>query len=382
MFPFLREYRRMVHDPLYLSSIILPPLVCYILFTSLMAEGLPTKLPTGVVDMDNSHTSRAIVRNLGAYQHTHIVSHYPTAHEAFDAMQRSDIYGFYFIPDRMEAEALAEKQPTVSFYLNEAYLIAGALLYKDMRTLSELTDADIGEKQLYARGATRWQVMPILEPIVVETHPLGNPWLNYSVYLNNTLIPGVLLLTVMLVTVYSIGSELKQGTSRQWIFEANGRIISALLGKIFPQTCLFFLMALLCDTWLYGFLHFPLNGGLIPMLVALFLTILATQAFGIFLFCLFPWMRMAMSAASLWSVVSFSISGFSFPAMAMSPALQMLNNLFPLRHYFLIYANSALNGYAAEYASTSYVALCLFILLPLPFLGRMKRALLTYEYME
>ena len=27
----------MVHDPLYLSSIILPPLVCYLLFTSLMA---------------------------------------------------------------------------------------------------------------------------------------------------------------------------------------------------------------------------------------------------------------------------------------------------------------------------------------------------------
>lgn len=382
MLPFLRECHRMVHDPLYLSSIILPPLVCYLLFTSLMAEGLPTKLPAGVVDMDDSHTSRSIVRNLGAYQHTHIVSHYPTAHEAFDAMQRGDIYGFYLIPEGMEAEALTEKQPTVSFYLNEAYLIAGALLYKDMRTLSELTDASIGEEQLYARGSAQWQVMPILQPLVIEAHPLGNPWLNYSVYLNNTLLPGVLLLMIMLVTTYSIGSELKQGTSRQWISETNGRIIPALLGKLLPQTCLFFLMALLCDAWLFGYLHFPLNGGLTPMLTALFLTILATQAFGVFLFCLFPWMRMAMSAAALWGVLSFSISGFSFPAMAMSPAIQMLNNLFPLRHYFLIYANSALNGYAAEYASTSYVALFLFILLPIPFLGRLKRVLTTYEYME
>jgi ABC-2 type transport system permease protein len=141
-------------------------------------------------------------------------------------------------------------------------------------------------------------------------------------------------------------------------------------------------MALLCYAWLFGFLHFPLGGGLLPMLVALFLSVLATQAFGIFLFCLFPWMRMAMSAAALWSVVSFSISGFSFPAMAMSPTIQMLNNLFPLRHYFLIYANSALNGYAMGHAATSYVALCLFLLLPLPFLGRFKRVLMTYEYME
>ena len=40
-----------------------------------------------------------------------------------------------------------------------------------------------------------------------------------------------------------------------------------------------------------------------------------------------------------------SISGFSFPVMAMHPALQVLSNLFPLRHYFLIYVSQTLNGY-------------------------------------
>mgnify|MGYP000659469286 CR=1 FL=1 len=63
-------------------------------------------------------------------------------------------------------------------------------------------------------------------------------------------------------------------------------------------------------------------------------------------------------------VISFSISGMSFPVMAMNPVLQALANLFPLRHYFLIYVDLALNGYPLIYAWHSVVALMLFMLLP------------------
>lgn len=36
--------------------------------------------------------------------------------------------------------------------------------------------------------------------------------------------------------------------------------------------------------------------------------------------------------------------------MAMNPVLQALSNLFPLRHYFLIYVDQALNGYSMAYS--------------------------------
>ena len=141
-------------------------------------------------------------------------------------------------------------------------------------------------------------------------------------------------------------------------------------------------MALLYNIWLYGILQFPLYSGPIPMLLASFLLVIASQGLGIFLISVIPWMRMAMSIASLWGVVSFSISGFTFPAIAMSPSLQALNNLFPLRHYFLIYTNEALNGYPILYSLGEYIALIIFALLPLPFLGKLKRAMITYEYIE
>lgn len=377
-----REWHRMRHLPLYLPSMILPPLSCYLLFTTLMSAGLPTKLPSGIVDMDGSATSRKIARNLSAFQHTDIVAHYPSVAEARKAMRQGSIYAFYYLPQGLEAQALAGRQPTVSFYLNYAYLVAGSLLYKDMRTLSELTDGAVVQSTLYAHGLTPWQTTPILQPIVLETHPLHNPWLNYSVYLNNTLLPGVLSLMIMLVTVYSVGTEVKGRSARRWLRLSDGRIGLALLGKLLPQTGIFLIMALACNAWLYGWLHFPLYSGLLPMLAASTLLVLASQGLGIFLFAVIPWMRMAMSIASLWGVVSFSISGFTFPAMAMSPALQALNNLFPLRHYYLIYINEALNGYPLVHALGAYAALLCFALLPLPFLERLKRAILSYNYIE
>ncbi len=376
-----REFIEMVSRPLYLFCILIAPLFCYIFFTTLMANGLPTDLPVGVVDQDRTSTTRNIIRNLDAFQQTHITQYYPTVAEARQAMQRGDIYAFYYIPQGTTAEALASRQPIVSFYTNNAYLVAGSLLYKDLRTMSELAGGAVGRATLYAKGATEKQAMAFLQPIVIDTHALNNPWLNYSVYLCNTILPGVLMLLIFMVTIYSIGSEVKNDTARAWMRIAHGNVSMALFGKLLPQTVLFFIMAGFYNVYLYGYLHFPCNSGILPMLFASLLMVIASQAFGIFLFGLIPSLRLALSAASLWGVISFSISGFTFPVMAMNPALQALSYLFPLRHYFLIYVDQALNGYPMAYAWSSYMALLLFILLPWFILKRLHNALLHYQYM-
>jgi len=183
-----------------------------------------------------------------------------------------------------------------------------------------------------------------------------------------------------MVTVYSIGVEIKDRTAREWLRMSNNSIYIALAGKLLPHTIVFFIMGIFYNVYLYGFLHYPCNSGILPMLLAGLLLVLASQAFGIFLFGLFTTMRLALSTASLWGVISFSISGMSFPVMAMNPVLQGLACLFPLRHYFLIYVNLALNGYPLIYAWHSVVALMLFMLLPFFILKRLRTVLLHYVY--
>lgn len=375
-----RECRRMVSRPLYLFCMVIAPLLTYALFTTMMGSGLPTDIPVGVVDQDNTSTSRMVVRNLDAFQQIAVVAHYPDFHAARVALQRGDIYGFFYIPGGTTDKAIGGRQPRVSFYTNNTYLIAGSLLFRDMKTMSELASGAVARETLYAKGYTEAQAMAILQPIIIDTHALNNPWLNYSVYLCNTLLPGVLMLLIFMVTAYSIAVEIKDGTARDLLHSNGDSIYVVLTGKLLPQTIVFFIMAIAYNVYLYGYLHFPCNSGIGPMLLASFLFVLASQAMGIFMVGVFPTLRLSLSFASLWGVISFSISGFTFPVMAMNPMLQALTNLFPLRHYFLIYVDQALNGYAMIYSWRSYVALLLFVLLPFLIIRRLKKALLTYTY--
>ncbi|WP_276866527.1 ABC transporter permease [Bacteroides heparinolyticus] len=375
-----RECRRLVSRPLYLFCMVIAPLFCYLFFTTLLDSGLPTNMPVGVVDQDMSTISRNLTRNLDAFGQTAVVAHYPSIREARTAMQRGEIYGFYYIPQGTSSEVQAQRQPKLSFYTNNTLLVAGSLLFKDMKMMSELAAGSAARTTLYAKGATENQAMGFLQPIVIDAHPLNNPWLNYSVYLCNTFAPGVLMLLIFMVTVYSIGVEIKDRTAREWLSMGNDSIWISLAGKLLPHTAVFFLMGMLYNAYLYGFLHFPCNSGIFPMLLATLCLILASQSMGILMIGILPTLRLGLSFASLWGVLSFSMCGLSFPIMGMHPTLQALANLFPLRHYFLIYVDQALNGYPMIYSWTNYVALLIFMTLPFLISRRLKEALVYYKY--
>ena len=249
-----------------------------------------------------------------------------------------------------------------------------------MKMMSELASGAAARKVLYAKGATEKQAMANLQPIVIDTHALNNPWLNYSVYLCNTLVPAMLMILMFMVTVYSIGTEIKDRTAHEWLRMSNNSIYIAIAGKLIPQTIIFSIMGMFYNAYLYGILHFPCNSGIWPMLLATFCFVLASQLCGVFMIGLLPTLRLGLSFASLWGVISISICGFSFPVMAMHPTLQALSNLFPLRHYFLIYVDQALNGYSMSYSWFNYLALLLFMMLPFLIIRRLKEALIYYKY--
>lgn len=375
-----REWKRIAAHPIYLFCMVLAPLFCYYFFTSLMRQGLPESLPMGLVDEDHTTTTRNLARNLDAFQMSDITHEYPNVTEARRAVQKGDIYGFYLIPHGTTKQAQLQRVPMVSFYTNYSYLVAGSLLYRDMRMMSELASGAASRTVLYAKGATEGQAMAYLQPIVIDMHAVGNPWLNYNIYLSNIIIPGMLGIFIFMVTVYSLGSELKFDTADELMASSNDSIIVALTTKLLPHTIVFLLMGTLYVLLLYGYLHFPCNCGIPRMWCVMALFVLACQGLGVFMFTMLPTLRMGLSFASLWGVISFSISGMSFPVMAMHPILQGLSYLFPLRHYYLLYVNSALDGNILANAWPFVLGMIGFMVLPIPFLGRLKKVMKTYAY--
>lgn len=377
---FLRELRRIARQPIYWLCMFVFPLFCCYFFTSIMGEGLPQELPMGLVDEDRTTTTRDLARNLDAFQMADIKAVYSSVPEARKAVQKGEIYGFYLIPKGTTREAQTQRMPTVSFYTNSSYLVAASLLYRDMRMMSELASGAATRQVLYAKGLTEGQAMAYLQPVVIDMHPIGNPWLNYNIYLSNILIPGMLGIFIFMVTVYSLGTELKFNTAEDLLQRADGSIIVAVTGKLIPQAVLFLLTATAIICYLYGYLHFPCAGGIVRMWSVMALYVLACQGLGVFMFTMLPTLRLGLSFASLWGVISFSICGMSFPTMAMHPVLQGLANLFPLRHYFMLYVNTALDGYQLGNAWPYVCALLIFALLAWPCMPRLKKELLTLSY--
>jgi len=375
-----REIVILTSRPLYLFGMVIAPLFSALFFLTMMHQALPNDMPVAVVDKDNSPMSRKVIRQLDAFKQTKITMHCADFTEARKALQKGEVYGIFYIPKNLEKDVMANRQPGISFYTNNSYLIAGSLLFRDMKTISILGTAAVGQQYKLAQGETETQAMIALQPITIDSHPLGNPWTNYSVYLNNLILPGILNLLIMIMTVFALGTELKRGTSETWLRLANGDMFTALIAKLLPHTLIYFIVITFIDVLLYGYLGFPCKCGLPAMLIGSYLLVLAAQAIAVFFFGMLPVLRLSLSLASLWGVISLSISGFTFPVTAMPPVMQAWAYLFPLRHFFLLYVDQALNGVEFAYSWYNYVWLLLFLFLPFLVIPRLKKIYNAPEY--
>ena len=376
----LRELLILRQNHIYRFCMVLFPVLVIFFFTSILDDGLPTNMPVGVVDLDNTSTTRALGRKLDGFQMSKVVAHYPSVAEARRAIQRNEIYGFLYIPKGTTEKLLASRQPKISYYYTYTTLAAGSMMMKDMKTVSTLGSAALGQATLRAKGATDRQIQTLLQPIVVDLHQIANPWSSYNIYLTTVMVPGIIILFIFLISSYSLGTELKFATSKEWLAMADNRIIVALLGKFLPQTLIWLAIVYGYEYYVFFHLQFPCLGSPWMLVLLGLIQVLAAQGFGIFAFGLMPSLRMSMSVSSLWAVLSISMAGSAFPVMGMDGALQSLSWLFPLRHYYMLYQICVFNGFPLIEAWFHFAALAAFMLLPWLVLKKIKNAMLTYVY--
>ena len=369
-----RELRRMVGRPIYFISTVAVMAFCYLFYLTLFNEGLPNKMPVGIVDLDNSSLSRQFTRNLGATQQANITMRFFNHTDAREEMQRGNIYAFVEIEHGFAEKALSNRQPKITFYINDSYLIAGSLLLKDISYMSALTSGAIKRQVLRSKGVEESRLLGLVQPINLETHLIGNPWSNYGVYLLNLLLPGVLQLVILMITVFSIGVELKERTSHIWLKTANNSILTALIGKLLPYTFLLTILGIIADVLLYQYMNYPLNSNVFWMFLATFFYVLAYQAIGIFLIGVTPVLRDGITLVAFYGLFGFTFAGFTFPIEQMSRGAKIFSDFFPIRHYFKIYVDQALHGVDISNTLIYYVMLLLFCLMPLIIFKRLKKA--------
>ena len=365
---------------IYGFCMVVFPLLLVFFFTTMLDDGVALDLPVGVVDQDNSTTSRGLVRNLDAMQSSRVVYRFANITEARNAMQEGKVYAYIYIPEGTASELLSGRQPKISYYYTMTCMTAGSMAMKDMKTIGSLGSAAVGQSTLAAKGASPQQIKAALQPVTIDAHMIANPQGSYNYSLTTVFVPGILMLFMALLAAYAVGMEMKFDTGKDWLRTADDNIVVAILGKYIVHALIFLLVIFFYQYYIFGVLHFPRLGGVWSIVRLCLLQVAGGLGFGIFAFGLMPSLRMSMSISSLWSVLSISMCGSAFPIAGMDAPLQAMSWLFPLRHYWMIYQATVLNGFPIIDVWFHFVALIAFTLLPWFVLRKIKNAMLNYVY--
>lgn len=215
--------------------------------------------------------------------------------------------------------------------------------------------------------------MAQLMPVRFDRHVLFNPHINYGYYLSPSFMPMMLMIFVVMVTVFSIGTELKHATSREWMAAGNDSVAAALVGKVLPITAVMFLISLVMLLINFKIVGTPLNGSLTVILVGTLLFILSYQSISVLIVSLLANLRLSLSIGGGYSVLAFTFSGLTFPIMAMWEPMQWVSKIFPFTFYTDIFVDQMLRGTPWVYSLPDLGYMMLFIVLPLLCLPRLKR---------
>ncbi|MDE6010606.1 MAG: ABC transporter permease [Muribaculaceae bacterium] len=376
---FKRSVLQLVRRPIYWVAIFLLPLFCFLLLSSLMEEGLPIQAPAAIVDNDGTALSREVSQQLAGMQMVDVKATPQSFTEARHLMQEGKIYGYFLIPENFEADLLAGRGPAITFYTNMTFYVPATLLYKTFKTTALYTKAGVAAEVVSSVGYTQ-NPAPLLQPVNIVTRPIGNPGLNYGIYLCVSFIPCVLQLMILLVTCFSLGQEIKYGSSVRLMQMAGGNIFRAVGAKLLPQTLLWWVMAIFMESWLFGWMGYPMRGSWWWITLSQLMFVLASQGFGLLIFSALPNLRLSLSVSALLGILSFSIAAFSFPMQSMYGAIAIFSYIVPTRYNFLIYIDQALNGIDIYYSRWWFVAYIIFMVAPLPLLPRLRKKLLKPVY--
>lgn len=370
--------RTLVSRPVYWFGIFVLPLFGMLFLTSEMENGLVVDIPAAVVDNDGTSLSRQLSQTLGSMQAVDLREQCGSYTEARHAMQEGRIYGFFLIPENFEKDLMAGKAPTVSFFTNMTYFVPGSLLYRTFQQTAVVAKAGT----VVSLGAAMGQEVgsSTLAPVNITVRGIGNPTLNYAIYLCNSFVPGFFQLMIFLMTAFALGQTVKRGISRRLLAQCGGNPLEFAAAWLLPQTVVWILLILVMESWLYGFMGYPMRGSWFWMTLNEIMFVLACQAWGLAMYALLPSLRMSLSMCALVGILSFSLAGFSFPVEQMYGAVGIFGWTVPVRYNFMIYVDQALNGLPVWYSRWWYLAYLGFMALPLPLMWRLRKSLQAQVY--
>ena len=375
-----REIGRIGSSGEYRAVLLWLPMGVILFFAVFFSQEVVGSLPVVVVDEDNTQLSRKVVSMIRATHQTADVEELANMTEARSKLLSGEVVGVVEIPDGLAKNILSGESAEVVFYDSGTNLSANSLSAKGVHTAVTSFGVGVALQRAEMRGTTADEAMAQIMPIAFSTYGLFNPWLNYAYYVGPCFWVMILIIASMLSTIYAVGSELRYGSSLEWLRSANGSLIAGLMGKLAPTTLVLWLLTVIVGTMIFVVYGAPMQGSWMVLTVGVAVLIMAYQAVALFIVALTASFRLSLSLGGGYSVLAFTFSGVTFPTMAMLSAVQPVTLMFPYTYFMRLYIDQAVRGSAWWLSMQDVAVMLLFCLLPLLVLPRLKSVAVNRKF--
>ncbi|NEW81352.1 MAG: ABC transporter permease [Mariniphaga sp.] len=330
-FSFVDELKTIFRDKGAMLIFFLAVLAYPLVYSIAYENNVVRDIPVTVVDLDNSASSRQMIRMLGATKEVSVSQEAGSLHEARQIFWDGNSKGIILIPEGFEKELLRGYQTSVSVYCDASYF----LIYKE--TLSATIQATgtlsagVEIKRLMASGNGEEQAMQLRDPMPAKFYNLYNPAGSYGSYV----MPGIILIILqqtLLVGIGMIGGAGKDRRNNQ-VVKPGIRVRQGMFSVVFGKGLAYFTIYLVNIAFTLVYLSkwfgFPDKGSFADVCILLVPYLFSVIFFGLMISMLFRRREHSIMTLVFVSPIVLFLSGLSWPSTSIPPLMSQLAHIFP-----------------------------------------------------
>ena len=331
VYSFADELKTIGKDKGALLIFFLAVIAYPVIYSIAYQNNVVRDIPVTVVDLDNTSSSRQMVKMLGATKELAVEQEVGSLHEARQLFWDGNSKGVILIPGGFEKELLRGVQASESVYCDASYF----LIYKE--TLSGAIQATgtlsagVEIKRLMASGSGGQQAMQQRDPIPAKFYNLYNPVGSYGSYV----MPGIILIILQQTLLIGIGMIGGAGKERRnnHIVQPGLRVRQGMFSVVFGKGLAYFTIYLanivFTLVYLTKWFGFPDKGNFADVCILLVPYLFSVIFLGLTISMLFRRREHSIMMLVFVSPIVLFLSGLSWPETSIPPLLNQLGHIFP-----------------------------------------------------
>ncbi|PKN27532.1 MAG: hypothetical protein CVU64_15730 [Deltaproteobacteria bacterium HGW-Deltaproteobacteria-21] len=354
-----KEFMQMTRDIRSLLGGLFLPLLMIFLFGYALSLDVD-RIPTLVLDHDQTPLSRRFISLLGDSRYFTIAGYLEDQAEIDRALDRGDALLALVVPVDFSSRVTQGRKTIVQAVMDGSDSNTASIALGYLKAVAAGFDFQIQSRRIRKAGL-KMVDMPVEARIRV--------WFNPEMKSRNFIVPGLTAVIMMaicsLMTALSVSKEKETGTLEQLLSTpiSSGEL---LIGKLLPYLALGLVqLALIVGASVLIF-QVPFRGSYIDLLITALVFLIGTLSWGLFISVISRSQLQASQIAMISAFLpSFLLSGFIYPIENMPFVLQILTLIVPARYFVDILRGLFLQGVGLSVLWPEFLALIVYALLVL-----------------